>query len=281
MTDLRPGIAELGAQIAWADTDAAAAARDATDPDRGRLAELAEWLAATQGRWPPHRPARPRLAVLGAVGAPVAAIADAVGAGVREITVPDTPGDALAAGRPRRRRRGRRRRRPVGARRARHGRGPGRRGRGRRACSPAPSRSRCCRAAPTPSTPASGSPAPSTCATAGAGSRPCAASPTNCWPRSRTPRCRSPVGFVLPRGRAAARRWCSTAWSAVAAALLSQDTDARAAQWWQVADTSPDPAHVRAVDELGGRAAARPAHPRRRRHGRPAGHPVAAAPPPS
>ena len=60
------------------------------------------------------------------------------------------------------------------------------------------------------------------------------------------------VGFVL---RAVGRRTplVLDGLVAVAAALLSQDTDARAAQWWQVADTSPDPTHVRALEELGGR----------------------------
>jgi nicotinate-nucleotide--dimethylbenzimidazole phosphoribosyltransferase len=38
---------------------------------------------------------------------------------------------------------------------------------------------------------------------------------------------------------------------ALAGALLCYDTQSRAGRWWRVADTSPDPVHSRAAEELG------------------------------
>ncbi len=248
MTDLRPGVAELSAQIGWTDTDVAATAREHAVPAWGRLAELGEWLAATQAHWPPHDPAHPRLAVLGPVTGPVAAIADAVGAGVREIALPEDGRDALTAG--------------------------------AHAADAEVDAGADLLVFATPDTSGGGA---DTGVVVGllTGAEPVALLPrgadavdTPGWiaraeylrdARRRVAPLRSQpdellagiasialsvaVGFVL---RAVARRTpvVLDGLPAVGAALLVQDIDARAAPWWQVADTSPDPTHVRALEEL-------------------------------
>jgi nicotinate-nucleotide--dimethylbenzimidazole phosphoribosyltransferase len=85
------------------DPDAAAAATTARSlaPRRaalGGLAEHATWLSAVQGSSPPARPDRVRLVVLGAdaAGAQVLAAAERAGVGVRALRVPDA--QSLAAG---------------------------------------------------------------------------------------------------------------------------------------------------------------------------------------
>lgn len=93
-----PTLAELGSAVEWTDDDAGTHALGAAAPGIGRLADLLEWLAGTQGSRPPRAPARPRLVSLGGFADSTAAIADAVGAGVRVIDVPAQPGAGLAAG---------------------------------------------------------------------------------------------------------------------------------------------------------------------------------------
>jgi nicotinate-nucleotide--dimethylbenzimidazole phosphoribosyltransferase len=64
----RPDLRALGADVPWPDHEAGQRTRAAltAEPGLGRLAELAEWLAAVQGCAPPHQPARVRAVVLGA-----------------------------------------------------------------------------------------------------------------------------------------------------------------------------------------------------------------------
>lgn len=97
-TAARQSLVEIGADVPWTDIDAVAAARDHPLSGAGRLGDLVEWLAATQGTWPPHAPARARLLILGQAGEPVAAIADSVGASIRNVNVPADIADAFAAG---------------------------------------------------------------------------------------------------------------------------------------------------------------------------------------
>lgn len=91
-------LADMVADVRWPDGDAAFAAREQQPVGAGRAAELIEWLAATQGVWPPRPPRRPRLLVIGGVGAAAAALAEHTGVGVQEITVPDDERDAFNEG---------------------------------------------------------------------------------------------------------------------------------------------------------------------------------------
>jgi len=73
---------EVGAGVGWPDIDAAAVARR-TPTRPGRFAELVEWLAGVQGRFPPERPDRVRAFVLGPLGRPVAELAERYDVGLR------------------------------------------------------------------------------------------------------------------------------------------------------------------------------------------------------
>lgn len=88
---------EVGAAVEWPDLDASAAARRAaTRP--GRFAELVEWLAGTQGRFPPQRPQRVRCVLLEPTPAATADLADRAGIGVRVLELSPDPGKAFAQG---------------------------------------------------------------------------------------------------------------------------------------------------------------------------------------
>lgn len=73
---------ELGAGIGPGDAAAATAAR-AQPAGPGRLGDLAGWLAATQGRFPPRQPNAVRCLVIGAVDDRVAELAVDSGVGIR------------------------------------------------------------------------------------------------------------------------------------------------------------------------------------------------------
>jgi nicotinate-nucleotide--dimethylbenzimidazole phosphoribosyltransferase len=88
---------EVGAEVGWPDADASAAARRmATRP--GRYAELIEWSAATQGRFPPQPPARARCVLLEPTPPQTAELAAGYGVGVRNIDLSPDPGKAFAQG---------------------------------------------------------------------------------------------------------------------------------------------------------------------------------------
>ncbi|MDT4911032.1 MAG: nicotinate-nucleotide--dimethylbenzimidazole phosphoribosyltransferase [Pseudonocardiales bacterium] len=89
---------ELGVDVDWTDADAAAAARARARAGSGRLADLVEWLAATEGRFPPSLPSRARCIVVGSVEDSVAELADSLQIGVRGIDVPADPTAAFTAG---------------------------------------------------------------------------------------------------------------------------------------------------------------------------------------
>jgi nicotinate-nucleotide--dimethylbenzimidazole phosphoribosyltransferase len=89
---------DVGAAVDWPDADAAAAARAAGRPQAGRLAELAEWLAAAQGHFPPHPLHRVCCVVAGEPTARVAELAAATGVTLRPVTPPDEPVAAFATG---------------------------------------------------------------------------------------------------------------------------------------------------------------------------------------
>lgn len=93
-------LAALGAGVEWPDAEAALSARSTDFAPAGRLGELVEWLAATQGRFPPEPPSRPRLMVFGPVSPAVHALATSLDVGVRSVQI-DAGTDvasALAAG---------------------------------------------------------------------------------------------------------------------------------------------------------------------------------------
>ncbi len=84
---------ELGAEIEPGDAAAAAAAR-AQPAGPGRLGDLMAWLAATQGQFPPRRPDRARCLLVGPLDDRVAELATDSDVGLR---APDLPEDAVAA----------------------------------------------------------------------------------------------------------------------------------------------------------------------------------------
>jgi nicotinate-nucleotide--dimethylbenzimidazole phosphoribosyltransferase len=81
-------LASLGADVEWTDATSATAARTQAHRAPGRLGEILEWLAGTQGRFPVRQFTRARLIVLGEITPAVAAMADAFGVGVRELPTP-------------------------------------------------------------------------------------------------------------------------------------------------------------------------------------------------
>jgi nicotinate-nucleotide--dimethylbenzimidazole phosphoribosyltransferase len=88
---------EVGTGVGWPDIDAAAAARRA--PMRpGRFAELVEWLAGTQGRYPPQTPRRVRGVLLGPISGPVAELAERYGVGLRSCDLDAHTTKAFAQG---------------------------------------------------------------------------------------------------------------------------------------------------------------------------------------
>lgn len=89
---------ELGADIGWPDLETAGAARLDPTPLPGRFAELVEWLAAIQGRFPPRRPGRPRAVVLGAVPDHVAHLGSALRIGLCSLGLDHAPGKAFKQG---------------------------------------------------------------------------------------------------------------------------------------------------------------------------------------
>lgn len=98
MSRLQTDLAALGAGIEWPDAEPSALARAADPGTNGRLANLVEWLAATQGRFPPHQPSRPRCIVVGEIGSPVRELAATLDVGVHELNIGDGVSAALAAG---------------------------------------------------------------------------------------------------------------------------------------------------------------------------------------
>lgn len=90
---------EIGAGVGWPDGEAAGAARSGADARTGRLGELIEWFAGTRGSYPPAAPQRTRCVVLGPVAAGAADIAASLDVGVRGVDLPagSTAGFALGA----------------------------------------------------------------------------------------------------------------------------------------------------------------------------------------
>lgn len=94
--------------VDWPDSDAAAVAAVAAAAREhdgggsaggpGRLGELIEWLAATQGTWPPQPFRRPCVVIDGSCPPAVAALAERAGARVRTIEAAGDPVAAFAAG---------------------------------------------------------------------------------------------------------------------------------------------------------------------------------------
>jgi nicotinate-nucleotide--dimethylbenzimidazole phosphoribosyltransferase len=89
---------ELGIDVEWTDGEAAATAREHAATGSGRLAELVEWLAGTQGVYPPSAPKRIRCLVLGKVDDTVADLAASLDVGLHAIDVPLAAPAAFAAG---------------------------------------------------------------------------------------------------------------------------------------------------------------------------------------
>jgi nicotinate-nucleotide--dimethylbenzimidazole phosphoribosyltransferase len=88
---------EVGTGVGWPDVDAAAEARR-TSTRSGRFAELVEWLAGVQGRFPPERPRRVRALLFGPITAAVAELAERHDVGLRACDLDADPTKAFAQG---------------------------------------------------------------------------------------------------------------------------------------------------------------------------------------
>ncbi len=66
--------------------------------EAGRLAELLEWVAATAAGWPPSQWRRPRLVTLGTTATAVRALADSLGVGTYALELPSGASAAFGAG---------------------------------------------------------------------------------------------------------------------------------------------------------------------------------------
>lgn len=92
-------VSTLAARMTLPDEDVrkeAAAALEDLDGAAGRLGDIAIWLAATQGRWPPRHFEHPVLIVIGG-GAPPAALLELATARVQIVPAGDAGSDAGAA----------------------------------------------------------------------------------------------------------------------------------------------------------------------------------------
>ena len=100
MTDAPIDLVSVSDDVEWTDAGSGVQARPVATAVGGRLGELIEWLAATQGQAPATAPKRVRCVVLGPVGDPVSVVADELGVHVREIAVSDddSPEHAFALG---------------------------------------------------------------------------------------------------------------------------------------------------------------------------------------
>jgi nicotinate-nucleotide--dimethylbenzimidazole phosphoribosyltransferase len=236
----------LGADVQWTDGEAGAAAAAAAPVGNGRLAELAQWHASTRGGFPATMPARARCVVVGAVTEPVAVLAESLGVGTRSLPLPEA--DAVAAG--------------VAA--------------ADDEVETGADLIVLAGADPTA--------APAAVVALLTGAEPVALLPrgagaidTTAWIeraarlrdlrrelaglRDRpeellaaldSPALAAATGFLL---RAVSRRTpvLLDGTCAVVAALVCRDIQPRAGRWWRTADVSPDPVHVRAIDEFGHR----------------------------
>lgn len=245
--DVAVDLATLGAQVEWTDAEAATAARGQVHPGHGRLDELAEWLAATLGSYPPAPPARIRCVVFGAPAAPARSLATALDVGLRIVDAPagGSVDSALAAG--------------------------------AAAADEEVEAGADLLLVADPDD----SPAAAVVVSVLTGAEPVALLPrgtratdTHAWiaqaeylrdtrrrigelggrpdellARLAHPALARTAGFVL---RAVARRTpvVLDGTAAVVAALLCNAAQARAGRWWRVADSSPDPVHAKAVAEL-------------------------------
>jgi NaMN:DMB phosphoribosyltransferase len=88
---------EVGTGVGWPDIDAAAEARRM--PTRtGRFAELVEWSASVQGRYPPEQPRRVRGLLLGPITEPIAELAERHDVGLRSCDLDTDVTKAFAQG---------------------------------------------------------------------------------------------------------------------------------------------------------------------------------------
>lgn len=235
---------EISAEIRASDPEAGAAARSRTPGGSGRLAELAGWLAAT-GAARPDRPVR--LVLAGPPRADVAEQAELAGVSVRPLAAdPDT--DPLAAGL------------AAADRAIDEGAGLLLLAVADPTSAPAAVVALLTGAEPVALLPRGAAAVESAAWIAAAGAlrdlrrrvldhrhR-----PAGLLAELGSPALAAACGFVL---RSAARRTplVLDGTAAVAAALLAHDLRPRAGDWWQVADSAPDPAHRRALTELDAR----------------------------
>jgi NaMN:DMB phosphoribosyltransferase len=91
-------LASLGAQVTRPDDEARTPARDRLGTEAGRLADLAGWLAATQQHGAPTSLRRPRCVLIGDPHPTVTPIAEELGVGIRRLEAGGSVPDAIGAG---------------------------------------------------------------------------------------------------------------------------------------------------------------------------------------
>jgi nicotinate-nucleotide--dimethylbenzimidazole phosphoribosyltransferase len=89
---------EIGAGVGWPDGEAAGAARSGADARTGRLGELVEWFAGARGSYPPALPQRVRCVVLGPVAAAVTGLAASLDVGLVSLQLPAGSAAAFTLG---------------------------------------------------------------------------------------------------------------------------------------------------------------------------------------
>lgn len=235
---------ELGAGVGRPDAEAAGAARANAGLRAGRFDELVEWLAGTQGRYPPIGPKRARCVVLGSTADGLPDLAATLDVGIVPLVPPEA--DAFSAG--------------VAAADAEIDAGADLLVLAARDdnTTPAVLVSLLTGAEPVALLPrgADTVDTESWIARAGAirdarrGLTALRTRPDELLGALGSPQLAMAAGFVM---RAAARRTgvIVDGTPAVAAGLLCIDVQPKAREWWQVADTGADRAHARAVEQLG------------------------------
>jgi nicotinate-nucleotide--dimethylbenzimidazole phosphoribosyltransferase len=88
----------IGADVGWPDAEAAGAARTHRLGRRGRLDELVEWLAGIQGSFPPAPPRRPRCVLLGPETESAAELAGSLEVRLRSLELPELATEGFAFG---------------------------------------------------------------------------------------------------------------------------------------------------------------------------------------
>lgn len=96
--DAHDSAESTAARIPEIDDELGFATRERLGRNAGRLADVAGWLAGSQGRTPPSAPRRPRCVVIGDAAPALLSLADELHVGVRVLPPAGSAGEALHGG---------------------------------------------------------------------------------------------------------------------------------------------------------------------------------------